>query len=140
MVDCLYNLYFSLWNYVFIGSSRKCEEKTIKKYSNKKQKKIAYFVSSNDCIFVNVLVQTTTGFICYVGIFGRSSATNFSRKGGQMRKRILCIAAAFVKKVAVDAVSETSDWYTYQSEEPEEVRKLCSKLNEKNIYIKERYL
>ena len=46
-----------------------------------------------------------------------------------MRKRILCIAAAFVKKVAVDAVSETSDWYTYQSEEPEEVRKLCSKLN-----------
>lgn len=49
-----------------------------------------------------------------------------------MRKRILCIAAAFVKKVAVDAVSETSDWYTYQSEEPEEVRKLCSKLNEKN--------
>lgn len=33
-----------------------------------------------------------------------------------MRKRILCIAAAFVKKVAVDAVSETSDWYTYQSD------------------------
>lgn len=57
-----------------------------------------------------------------------------------MRKRILCIAAAFVKKVAVDAVSETSDWYTYQSEEPEEVRKLYSKLNEKNIYIKGRYL
>lgn len=64
--------------------------------------------------------------ICYSGSFNRSSATNYMGEGGcQMKgKKFAEVFASLVKTVAIASVSESSDWYNYQTKEPEGLRKI----------------
>ena len=60
------------------------------------------------------------------GSFNRSSATNYMGEGGcQMKgKKFAEVFASLVKTVAIASVSESSDWYNYQTKEPEGLRKI----------------
>jgi len=50
-----------------------------------------------------------------------------------MKKTISSAFASLIRKAAVSSVSETSDWYTYQAEEPKEVKELYLKSSKAKI-------
>lgn len=56
----------------------------------------------------------------------KASATNYMGEGGcQMKgKKFAEVFASLVKTVAIASVSESSDWYNYQTKEPEGLRKI----------------
>lgn len=75
---------------------------------------------------VRIVNKRKTLIISYSGSFNRSSATNYMGEGGcQMKgKKFAEVFASLVKTVAIASVSESSDWYNYQTKEPEGLRKI----------------
>lgn len=44
-----------------------------------------------------------------------------------MKKKLIETFALLIRETAILSVGKTSDWYTYQEEEPAEIRKLYQK-------------